>query len=222
MAYQLGWLSNGSSTVFTDTFPNTLSPLGSPYTVGSQQSGATGSGVNTTGGSPGIAFGSVADRTDWVACLPGVVSTTKHYSEVTIRRVGGYSPPGSHEIEIHVGMTFNGSHALSYEFVIWFGGSTIQAIRWEDPPGAYNTSAVTTLSSSWPGTLADGDVVRVEFDSTSGSPVFTVKVNGSTVGTYTDTSSGKYTSGSPGFAFFADSGATMSSWCIKGYAAGSL
>lgn len=221
MAYQLGWLSN--TNAFIDTFPSTLNPLASPYTVGSQQGGATGSGVKTTGGSPGICFGQDATATDWAVCLPNKVSTTKHYSEVTIKRTVGYTPPSSHEVEIHVGMTFNASHALSYEFDLWFAGSTLQPVRWEDPLGAFNTGVFTTISGGWPLVdIVDGDVIRVEFDSTSGSPVFTVKINGTQVWVLTDTSAGKYTSGSPGFAFFAQPGATMSSWCIKGYAAGSL
>ena len=203
------------------TFPNSQNPLQAPLSYGSQQAGLGAAGPLIVGGSPGYCCASAADRTDQIGVYSGIVSN-RHFSEVTIRRVGGYTPPGTHEIEIHVGMFLDGSHATSYEFDIWFGGSQLQPIKWIDPLGSFDTGAITTLSSTWPGAIADGDVVRVEFDSTSGSPVMTVKLNGTTVGAYTDTGSGKILSGSPGFAFFADTGATPASWCIKGFSCGTL
>lgn len=110
---------------------------------------------------------------------------------------------------------------VSYEMNFWVS-DTLQPVRWEDPPGTFNTSVFTTVSGGWAETLAEGDVIRVEFDSTSGSPVITVKLNGGTKVVYTDTTAGKITSGSPGFAFFTRAGATRDSYCIKGFACGNL
>lgn len=213
----------GGGGSYSTTFPSSQSALGSPFTIGSQQAGLTGSGLIVVGGSPnGYCYGQDATSTDWAACLPGVASTTKHYVELTMRRVAGYTAPSTHEVEGHVGLTLTSSSVVSYEFNWWFSG-TLQPVRWEDPKGAYNTGVFTTISGSWPGDpAAEGDVLRIEFDSSSGSPVFTVKLNGVTKWVLTDTSAGKIVSGSPGFALFAAAGADMTKYCIKGFAAGSL
>lgn len=222
MAYYLGWLL--AVPPFSTTFDSTENPVsqGGIFTHGVQQVGTSSDGPVSTGGSPGSSYAPAADALDYIATVQGRYRSNKHYSEVTIRRVGGYAPSNTHEIEVHVGTTMGPSSAVGYEVDLAFGGAGVQCIRWEDPPGNYNAIVVDTLSNTWPGNLDDGDVVRAEFDSTSGSPVITVKVNGVTKLVFTDVSAGKIMNGNPGYAFFVRTPGTPSSFCIKGFACGSL
>jgi hypothetical protein len=215
-----------ASTVFTTTFPSTESPVSQSgaFTHGYQNVGIDATGPDSTGGSPGISYAHAVDRQDYIALLQNRFTNNKHYSQVKINLVGGYTAPTSHEIEVHVGTTIGVGTAVGYEFDIWFAGTTLQAIRW-DSPNLFDTGACTVVSGTWPGAVADGDVVRVDFDSTSGSPIMTVKLNGSTVITYTDVTAGKHMTGNPGFAFFCDNGIAgvdPVKYCIKGYEAGNL
>lgn len=217
----------GALSSFSTTFPSSENPIsqGGAFTVGTEQGGVGASGPASTGGSPGLCYASAGDGYDYAATIQGQFSTTKHYAEITIHRVGGYTAPDAQEVEILVGATLGSGVASAYELDLWFGGGHLQTVRWNPTPGDYDTGAVTIVSGSWDvSSLSDGDVVRAEFDSTSGSPVITVKLNGVTKVVYTDTTSGKLTSGSPGFGFFArtGSGFDATGYCIKGFAAGSL
>lgn len=233
MAYNLGWLSNSASLLpFSTTFPATENPIsqGGIWTIGTEQAGAGASGPQTTGGSPGYCYAPAADGIDYAATLQSLgISTTKHYAQVTIKRTGGYTAPDTQEVELLIGATLGSGVAAAYEMALWFAGSTLQPVRWNATPGSFDVGVFTDLTSSaglpgWPGSLVDGDVVRAEFDSTSGSPVITVYVNGTARIKMSDTTAGKITSGSPGFGFFVRSGTglDMTGYCIKGFAAGSL
>lgn len=212
--------------IFTTNFLVTESPLSQSgtFTHGYQQVGTDALGPDVTGGTPGKCYSHAADANDYVATIQNRFTSNKHFSEVTINWASGYTAPSSQEIEVHVGTTIGPSSAVGYEFDLYFGGTVLQPIRWENPPGGFNTVWPTLVSGAWPGAVADGDVLRVEFDSTSGNPVFTIKLNGVTQIIYTDTSAGKILTGNPGFAFFVRTGAgvDVSKFCIKGYTAGSL
>lgn len=223
--YWSAWPAGDRGANFTTTFTATESPVsaGGVYTVGYQQTGTAATGPDTTGGSPGSCYAHAADAKDYVALIQGQYAGNKHFSEVTVKWVGGYTAPDTHEIEIHVGTTIGVNSAVGCEIDLAFGGSAMQVIRWEDPPGGFNTIVFTTVSGGWPAVpVVDGDVIRAEFDSTSGSPIITIKKNGTAVWVVTDTSAGKIMSGNPGFGFFVRSGGTPSSYCIKGHSAGSL
>ncbi|HEU4603742.1 MAG TPA: hypothetical protein VFS24_17335, partial [Steroidobacteraceae bacterium] len=206
---------------FSTTFPTTLENLGSPWTVGDNNGQNSLSGPKTTGGTPGLCYSRAPDGVDYLATIQGQFSTTKHYAEVTIRRNGSYTAPDTQEIELLVGFTLGSGVTVGYELDIWFGGSQLQPVRW-DGVGTYDFSSVSTVSGSWPGSVSDGDVVRAVFDSSSGSPVIEVYLNGVLQITYTDTSAGKHVSGSPGLGFFTRDGTgyDATGYCAKGFAAG--
>lgn len=212
-----------SSDVYTTTFPTTQAPLNDAViTIGTQQDGSGTGGPDATGGSPGFIIAPTVDK-DHFGFVVGRVSTTKHYSEVVIKRTGG-ATPDSHEVEVHVGGNVSPTSVTSYEVNLWGTNVTAQPVRWEDPLGGFNTGVFTTISNTFDGgtALVDGDVVRVEFDSTSGSPIITMKVNGITKAQWTDTSAGKILAGSPGFAMFRRTGTTAANYCIKTFSCGSF
>lgn len=206
------------------TFPTTQATLSDArLLVGTQQGGVGDSGPAVTGGSPGYAYAGANEGTDYFAFLQsGLVNATKHFSEVTIRRPGGYSPGVAHEVEVHVFGDVSATHARSYEFDLYVTGE-LQVIRWDDPLGNFDTGACTLVSGTWATSpLSDGDVVRVEGTIVGGNPVMEIFRNNVSQAVYTDTTGGKYTSGSPGWAHFFRPGATQANYCIKQFRAGSL
>lgn len=212
-----------SSDSFTTTFDATEAHLsqGGIFVIGDNTGQNAATGPQSVGGSPGVTYGHAADGVDYIATLPNRFSTTKHYSEGIIKRTVGYVAPDTQEIELQALFTFGSGVATGYEFDCWFGGAVLQPVRW-DGIGSYDFGAVTTLSGSWPANLVEGDVVRVIADTTSGSPVFTIKVNGVTVMVMTDVTGGKIMSGSPGFGSFARTGAGFdpAKYALKTWSAG--
>lgn len=209
---------------FTTTFPTTEAHLsqGGIFVIG-DNSGLAATGPQTIGGTPGVTYGQAADGVDYIATLPGRFSTTKHYSECVIKRTVGYTAPDTQECELLTGFTIGSGVASGYELDLWFAGSNAQPVRWNNgATGSYDFGAVTTVSGSWPGNLVDGDVVRFSYDSTSGSPVFTISLNGTPIMVLTDTTAGKIMSGSPGFGSFARTGTGFdpAKYAIKTWSAG--
>lgn len=212
-----------SGAPFTTAFPTTQTPLSDPaITIGTQQDGAGTGGPDATGGSPGYVIAPTVDR-DHFGFVQGQFSTTRHYSEVVIKRTGGATPV-AHEVEVHVFGNVSPTSVTSCEVNLWGSSVIAQPVRWEDPPGGFNTGVFTTISNTYDGgaALVDGDVVRVEGDSSSGDPVITMKVNGVVKAQWIDTSAGKITTGSPGFAMFRRAGSTAEDYCVKTFSCGNL
>lgn len=220
------------TTVFIDTFSSTENPLseGGIYSLG----GTTGldwQNVRTTGGSPGICYGvGSSPGPPYNDCIATVqargFSTTKFFSEITASKTGGYTPPDSHELEV-LFMYMAANSVVGYEMDFGFGQG-VQPVRWN---GAINDFTING-EAGWPdaqsgtafaGGLADGDVAKFVFDSTSGHPVITGYLNGSQVFQVADTSAGKISHVLyPGFGFFARAGTglDLTKFCIKGFRAG--
>lgn len=222
-------LSSGGP-LFPTTWPNTENPVsqGAIWTLG-KTNGIAWNDPQTTGGNPGQAWGTLAsptDDTDNIATLQGRFSASKHYSQITGRLVNGYLPPSSHEIEILVGFTITANNATGYEldFGLGTGGNPLNfvPVRWNGPLNNFDTTVFTTLSGSLAFGIGDGDVCKAIFDSTSGSPVITMFLNGVQQCVITDTTAGKIVSGSPGMGFFArpGTGLNLNSYCNKGFDAG--
>jgi hypothetical protein len=228
----VSFLAVRAAHAFSTTFPDTENPLsqGSIWTHG----GATGlewQNIRATGGSPGTCYGVGAATEsgveDCIAAIQGRFNTQRHFAQFTVHKPGGYTPPSSHEIELHVGCTIGANSIFTYEMLFPYDGSFL-SVRWNGTYASftYQFTGLDTVSGD-PANLAslvDGDVVRAEFDSTSGSPVITLKRNGSTSLVITDTAAGKITSGSPGLAFFARSGTglDMTKYGVRAFSAGSL
>ena len=168
---------------------------------------------------------------DCIACLNTScgISSTKHSSSATIYLESGYTPPDTHEIEIHAGCTITAHNITSYEFNIGQG-----FIRWNGPganftlQGSADSNAgdgkgwtdTPTLNNGY--AVSDGDVFTVEYDTTSGHPVLTAKHNGTPIVIVADTSAWKIMTGQPGIACFARAGATLSARGFTDFTAASL
>jgi hypothetical protein len=137
-----------------------------------------------------------------------------------MRQVVGYTPPSTQEVECLVGFTIAAHSAKGYEMDIGFG-LNVQPVRWNGALNDFDTTVFTTLSGAT-FSLVDGDVLKTVYDSTSGSPVITMFLNGAQQWQVTDTTIGKILSGSPGMGFFARPGAglDMTKYCNQGYDAG--
>lgn len=210
---------------FTTSFPATEAHLsqGGIWTIGDNSGLNAGTGPQTTGGAPGACFVHAGDGVDYLGTLQSRFSPTQHYAQFTVKRTVGYIAPDTQECELLIGFTLASGVASGYELDFWFGGAVIQGVRWNNgATNDYDFGAVTELSGTWPGALVDGDVVKAIYDSSSGSPVITVLVNGSTAVVLTDTTAGKILSGSPGLGFFARTGTGFDAtgYCVKGFAAG--
>ncbi len=223
-ALALAGLSPTLASAFSTTFPNTENPvsLGGLVKQGLAD-GVDWSNTQSTAGSPGscyaTAFNDSTDN-DSIMWMPGVFSTTKHYSQITIHKAAGYTAPSTHEVECHVGTTGSAHSIKSYEMD--FGiGLNLQPVRWDGAINAFTTNCFTVLSGNF-FSVADGDVVKTVFDSSSGSPVITVFLNGVQQIQMTDTTAGKLTTGAPGVGFFIRSGtgADFTKYCISGWACG--
>lgn len=220
------WLGATNRAYTVATSYSTAFPLiENPISEGNRwiNGGTTGldwQDVKTTGGFAQATAAS-ASFNDCIAVLSNPTFTAnKHYGQWTAFKPAGYTPPSSHEIELLVAFSISAHAAQGYELDCGYG-QTMQAVRWNGPSGNFDTTVVTTVSGTLP-TVADGDVIKAIFDSTSGSPVITVFQNGSQVWVGTDTTAGKILTGAPGMGFFARSGTglDLSKYCISAWAGG--
>jgi len=214
----------GPSSFFPTTWPNTENPvsMGGIWTQGADV-GVDWQNTKSVGGTPGIALATAvsAGFNDCISTVQGQgFSTTKHYSQLTVNKVAGYTPPDSQEIELLGLFTITANSAKGYEMDFAFGVN-VQPVRWNGALGDFTTT-VFTLVSGTPFQASDGDVIKTVFDSTSGSPVFIIFLGGVEQVRYTDTTAGKITSGFPGMGFFVRTGAgvDLTKYCNKGFDCG--
>jgi hypothetical protein len=213
---------------YATTFPATEANVseGGRWLVGDNSGANATTGPQTTGGTPGVAYTHAADGTDYLAVYQGsapTIDSASQYVELTIKRTGGYVAPSTQEDEGLLFFTLAAGVSSGYEFDIWFGGSQLQTVRWNNgATGSYDFTAVTVVAGEdpnlWPGNLVDGDVVRIEAKVVGGNPKFWAYVNGTLVNVFQDTTAGKITSGQPGFGFFTRDLAPPDGYDAKGFA----
>lgn len=214
---------------FTTNFPLTESPI-SGYLLG-LANGTDWKDVNSNGGSA-YGTGASAGYDDCVACKTGFTGN-HHSSQITVKKVAGYTAPSSHEVECLTGWNIASHVITGYEFDIDFAG-TGSFVRWNGALGNFTIQGAAddnlATGKGWtdvqtgtmPG-IVDGDVVRVDYDAT-GSPLLKAYLNGVLKITVSDTTVFKITSGNPGFGFFARAGAglDMTKYCISSWTGASL
>lgn len=143
-----------------------------------------------------------------------------HRVEATVYKLGGYTPPGSHEVGLYLRM---GRAGASEEFVTGYeclfpfnGGGEFQIIAWlginhTDLDNFDLTIDVTTMNGGL-GTISDGDVLAAQ-------------IVGSTIKCYrndtqfAEATDSRYTTGKPGLGFFVQPDGVPSSYCITRYRA---
>lgn len=129
---------------------------------------------------------------------------------VTIHKTGGYTAPGSHEVELQLRWGMSAHSAPGYEVLIPISGNP-QIIRQNGDYGDFTVLSETT-HSSWV-TVAHGDVIRAKI---VGSTI-SVYQNGTLRISVTDTT---FATGSPGMGFFVRDAGTPSSYCISAFSCG--
>jgi hypothetical protein len=174
--------------------------------------------------SAGIAYGvgfSDTSYNDNLAFLQGHFAGSRHFAEGTVHKLA-YMPPSTHEILLHVGGTVGPHSIRSYEMLWNYDGGT-QLVRYDGQIGQFNFTQFTTQVGG-PFAVAHGDVVRAEFDSTSGNPIISLYRNNILMWRVVDTTVDKIMTGSPGIGAFFRPGAGLdpSKYAWSAFRAGSL
>jgi len=159
----------------------------------------------------GIAYGTQSNAgsfDDSYARLTGTWPPNQEVSAIVHKGATG----GIMEVELHVRVTESAHDVQLYEVNFAHDGQYVDFVRWH---GALGTSPsdftylVPTLTYHVSGGIHDGDELRVRIVGN----VITAFVNGTQVGTATDTAGpgggAVLTSGSPGFGFYRSGGTEM-------------
>jgi hypothetical protein len=201
----------GSSSSYSTNFNLTENPIseGGKWVNGK----AVGLDWNNAQSVPGAAYGAdyATGYNDPIAVL-NTSFTPNQFAQGTVRRVAGYSPGVSHEVELLLRFQVTAGNARGYE-VLYSHDGWLVIVRWNGPLGNY--AEVASSGRPVSGNAADGDVIRAEI--TGG--VIKVYKNGSLVLTGSDTT---WTNGQPGMGFWPKPGATIQSYGWRSYMAGSL
>ncbi len=233
-------LYKASTGTYSTTFPLTENPInesGVWINGGPTASGGVGGNWQNarTNGTSAFGVAVSAGYDDCIAVLnSGVgISSTSHYAQGTVKKVAGYSPGTSHEIEILTGFTITSGVARGYEVTWDVSSSSPQIVRWNGAISDFTVNGSSndnvgggkgwTNATSGPGgggALTTGDVVKVTYAVSGGNVTLTIFKNGVMAFTVQDTSAFKITSGQPGMGFFGRAGATMSSYCWSSFSAG--
>jgi hypothetical protein len=210
---------------FSTTFPATENPIsqGGVWISGH----AAGNGctvtspafcfgdVQTTGGSPGKAWGTVvssscngnpgSDCDDSTAVLKG--TWNKVQTAEGIIYTNGTLTSGFSEVELRLLTTISANSITGYEITCSVsGGNYVGMARWDGPTGSFVSMGTN------PTGCTNGDDFKATVDANGN---FTVYKNGAVVFTAHDTT---YTSGSPGVGFFTFSG-NLSDFGLKSFTA---
>jgi len=165
-----------------------------------------------TGSGTAYATNFSAGSDDSIAVLNTQSFASDQYAQGTVRRVPGYSPGVTHEVELLLRFQITPNSARGYE-VLWGHDGDLQVVRWN---GLLSDFTPLSLVQAAPiGLAVDGDVLRAEIEGS----VIKVYKNGTLVATASDTT---FVDGPPGIGFFPRPGATLSSYGWKAFEAGNL
>lgn len=215
--------------VYETLFSATENPISeSGVWVNGNQYGAPYGGVQVTGGSPnGLAY---SDHligtafTDSIAFIdPDLLYFgPNHYVEIEVLRVGGYTPPSSQEIQLHLRASGKGTALRPlYEVLIPFGGTNGQIIVQDGTLGGYTD--LGAAGSGWGAAPADGDCFRAEIIGSAINLYY--KPSGGAYGaSVMNVTNGAITAGQPGMGFYtvSGSGADPTKFCAKRFKCGPL
>lgn len=155
---------------YVTAFPTAENPIseGGIWTNGGTVGGQW-QNVRTVGG---VACGTGASPTEYddnICILPqGRVNPKKHFVHMRVRKVAGYTPPSTQEIEMLLGFSLTLGDAHGYECD--FGDNqAVQIFRWVGPRTLPDSPMVTV--SGAPFAVADGDDIYGVYDCTNGSTV---------------------------------------------------
>jgi len=175
---------------------------------------AVGLDWNNVQSVPGVAYaaGFVSGYDDPIAVLNTNFGANQ-FAQGTVRRVAGYAPSVSHEIELLLRFQITAHSARGYE-VLWGANGELNIVRWNGPLGNYTPLLATTGPNI--GLAVEGDVLRAEI---IGSQIKVYR-NGALM--LTGPADSTYSGGQPGMGFWPKAGATLSSYGWKSYSAGNV
>lgn len=175
--------------------------------------------VDTTGGSPGTAFGTQGNSGNFDDSYAHLTGTWSPNQEVggTVHKGTTF---GLMEVELHMRMTDSAHNATVYEVTWAHDGQYVDFVRWHGPIGTSIgdfTFLVPSATYTVPGGIQDGDqlVCRI-----IGNTISAYR-NGTLIGSASDTAGAGggavLTSGNPGMGFYRSGGAAMTNYCFSSY-----
>jgi len=200
------------ATTYATSFPLTENPIseGGNWINGGTV-GLDWCNVNTTGGTPGKAYGTETgsiNYNDSTALLTGTWGPNQTVQATVYTTVAGNS--NWEEVELRVRSTLSAHSCTGYEinFSVNPSNAYVQIVRWNGALGSF-----TELNGTGSYGAKNGDVIKATI---SGSTI-TAYVNGTAVLTATDNT---YSSGSPGMGFYAQgTGITDSQYGFTNFSA---
>lgn len=192
---------------YSTTFAANEDPISESGNWQTTTTGTFNNPVSTTGGHA-VGLGS-SGTNDSVACLVGSYGRDQTVTCTAYR--GGAS--GAAEIEIHLRCQILTNQVKTYEIDILPSVDACVIVKWNGDQGdIVNLDQTPSL-----GGVADGDVFEASAIGPANNTVITVKKNGVTIVTATDTSA--YVVGTPGIGFDAGSPANGANLGWKDFAA---
>lgn len=201
-----------STSTYSTTFSATENPVseGGKW-INGKAVGLDWNNVQTASGNA-VAAAFVSGYNDPIAVLNTDFSPDQ-FAQGTVHRQSGYSPSGSHEVELLLRFRVTAHSARGYE-ILWGHSGELNIVRWNGPVGDYTPLGATYGPDIGP--AVDGDVLRAEIIGS----VIKVYKNGVLV--MTGPSNSTWTDGQPGVGFFPRDGASLQSYGWKDFTAGSL
>src|SRR5689334_18370686 len=200
---------------FSTTSPATENPISEGGKWINTVGGTWNAPVSTAGGTPGHAVGlGSSGFNDSIAMLTGSFTADQQVTATAYR--GGAS--GAAEIELHLRMTMvpgSPDRVFTYEIDVVPSLRAITIARWNGPQGNF-----TNLNTGLISGINDGDVIDATVTGPASAAVITVKLNGVTIVTATDTAG--LATGNPGIGFDAGTQANGANFGIRSFTATSL
>jgi len=215
------------SPAFNTTFPATENPInqGGVWVRGASE-GVNWTDPRTTGGSPGIAWGTMTafDGTHYIDSIAHLRGFNANHSA---RGVVGGSAVFGLEVELLLRFSITSGNARGYEWDLVGSSGNVILVRWNGPGGSAGGGAgvafdqIQTFSGV---TFADGDVFLAE----ASGPNMSIKRNGTLIGSvdvqaWAVANGGSYWStGQPGMGFWNETGSSNSGFAWKQFTAANL
>ena len=191
--------SEAIATSYSTSFPKTENPISqNGKWINGGTVGLDWSNVQTTGGSPGKAYGTqngaTAEYNDSIALLTGTWGPNQTVTATVYTTITGNS--NFEEVELHVRSSLSAHNSTGYEinFSVNPSNPYVQIVRWNGPFGSW-----TELNGTGSYGAKNGDVIMAKVDSTN---TITAYINGTAVLSWQDST---FTTGSPGVGFYAQS-----------------
>jgi hypothetical protein len=190
-------VSSGSSgQTYSTDFPSTENPIaGNGHWINGRATGLDWSDCQTTGGSPGYAFGTQVESAQFLTDDSTCVLTGTWGPNQTAQGIIKVNPPlysGTSEVELRLNTTITAHSITGYEITCGFSGY-VEIVRWDmNPDFSWHTLSQVPVAGCPNGAV---------FKATNVNGRITAYLGGTPITSVTDQS---YRSGSPGMGFYVN------------------